>query len=125
MSSGFVWVTSPSFAFRGLMDSYEEYVIQVVFEMLRQRAPEITAWMKANAPWTDRTGNARRSLIAEAMAAVGQKVLALELRYGPRGGEVEYAKYLEYSHAGRYSIIAPAIDYWAPVILADVQAALR
>lgn len=58
---------------------------------------------KRNAPWTDRTGNARASIYGvqfdEPLAIVGQL-----------GIGVEYGKYLELSRQGKYRVIRPTMD---------------
>lgn len=58
---------------------------------------------KRSAPWTDRTGNARGSTYGvqfdEPDAIVGQL-----------GIGVEYGKWLEVAHAGRFRIIRPTMD---------------
>jgi hypothetical protein len=82
-------------------------------------APEIEAWMKQNAIWTDRTGNARQTLSAEA-AELSAGLIEITLSHG-----VEYGIWLELAHGGSYAIIGPAIDYFAPRIWADVQRMVR
>jgi len=56
----------------------------------------------SNAPWTDRTSNARRS-IAESNVSPDGKVGHLLIG-------VDYGKYLELSNEGRYRIIWPTIE---------------
>lgn len=76
---------------------------------------KIEAWMRANAVWEDRTGDARRELRAEVVDMTGHAVLIL-LRHG-----VDYGVYLETMQAGRFAILGPALDTWAPVIWRDLQ----
>ena len=78
---------------------------------------EIETWMKTNARWIDRTGNARQSLYAEVTRLTDSVLLAFD--HG-----MDYGFYLELSHAGRYAIIAPALDEFAPRIWRDVKALL-
>lgn len=79
---------------------------------------KIEAWMRANAVWTDRTGDARRELRAEVIDITGKAVLIL-LRHG-----VDYGLWLEVSNAGKYAILGRALDTWAPVIWRDLQVEL-
>ena len=82
----------PSLLFAQLMVECEE------------QAPETESWMKANAPWEDRTGNARDALWAEAFgtpAAVGIDV--------GHGEDIEYGAYLETVSNGRYGIIKSTV----------------
>lgn len=60
-------------------------------------------WMKENAPWTDRTGNARATLrtTTEHEAKVHHTIWLF--------GGVPYQVWLEVRFAGRYAIIGPAI----------------
>jgi hypothetical protein len=70
--------------------------------------------MKQNAVWTDRTSNARQTLWAEAFDFSDVVVLAF-------GHGVSYGTFLELANQGRYAIITPAIDYFAPKIWQDAQ----
>ena len=59
--SAFVWERSPS----ALADEVEAYVARVqraISAVGEYIAPKIEAWAKENAPWVDRTGNARQGL---------------------------------------------------------------
>jgi len=77
-------------------------------EAIEKLLPQITDWMKANAPWEDRTGDARASL--EAVISNRAKVfLVLWFTYGP---DIDYAVYLENMQAGRFSILSKTMDYW-------------
>jgi hypothetical protein len=78
-------------------------------------APKMQAWMKRNRVWTDRTGDARRGLVAELVVVVG------EMFQITMGHNVEYGRYLEFSNQGRYAVIRPALDYWGPQILKAVR----
>lgn len=87
-----------------------------VTRVAERNAKAIEAWMKANAPWTDRTGQARATLRAEVLEATGKGALIL-LRHGVDYGGL----YLETMQAGRFAIIGLAIDHWAPIIWRDIQ----
>ena len=75
----------------------------------------IEQWMRQHRPWTDRTGDARRLLWIEVFDVVGHAVVIV-LNHG-----VDYGRYLETMQGGRYAIIAPAIDYWGPHIMREIQ----
>lgn len=91
---------------------FEDAIVNVFGE--RQR--EIEAWMKSNAPWKDITGAARASLYTNVIRNFAEVVL--EMRY-PRS--ITYAGYLEYDHAGKFSILGPTQDYWFPILLEDLK----
>ena len=59
--------------------------------------------MKDNAPWTDRTGNARNGLAATSGAEGDLHVLVLY-------GQVPYQIYLELKNSGEYAIIWPTVQ---------------
>jgi len=60
-------------------------------------------YAKQNAPWTDRTGNARQTLFSLVELTPGEAVLYLS--HG-----VSYGKWLELCNQGRYAIIMPAMQ---------------
>jgi hypothetical protein len=62
------------------------------------------AWMKVNAPWKDRTGNARQTLAVFGLHSSDFHELHLH-------GGVPYQIWLEVRHAGRYAVIGPAVKY--------------
>src|SRR5215471_492532 len=75
-----------------------------------QQAREIDEWLPRHAPWRDRTGRARRGLAAwvdETTGPIGTIIIA-------HSQELDYVIWLEIANQGRYSIIRPALDYWAP-----------
>lgn len=75
--------------------------------------PQAEKHMKENAPWTDRTGNARNGLKAQTEVNTNQVILYLfhQVPYGP---------YLELRWSGRYQIINPTIEVFAPKLMAKV-----
>lgn len=116
--TGFVWVSPPpDKVFPALLKYQQEAIYKGILGIARFRAPQIEAWMKQNAPWTDRTANARQSLFTDIEQLAQQVVITLN--HG-----VDYGYWLEVAHQGDYSIILPALDYWARVIWNDVVALL-
>ena len=114
----FQWQTTPADAFTGLFDSYENYIHQVTKAIADYYAPQIEAWMKSNAKWQDRSGNARQTLWADVTEMVGEMV-GIVFDHG-----MEYGLFLETISAGRWAIITPALDHWSPIIFRAVQEAL-
>ena len=75
-----------------------------------QQAEDMEAWMKDNAPWTDRTGRARAGLTAwvnEADGPIGSIIISHDL-------SLDYPIFLETAYQGRWAIITPTLDYWEP-----------
>ena len=77
-------------------------------------APQAEAWMKSNARWTDRTGNARNGLGAQ--PSLSRNKAALVLYHS-----VPYGIYLELRWAGRYAIIRPAIEHFGPIMMQSLS----
>lgn len=114
----FEWDTTPEQMMAEGYDAYVAAIRDAVRQLAQRFAPQIETWMKANAVWTDRTGNARQTLYTEVeqqMTTVG-----ILLSHG-----VDYGVYLELANQGEYSVIGPALDYWAPRIWNAVQALFR
>jgi len=76
----------------------------------QRMAPEVEAYMKNNAPWTDRTGNARNGLAAHAYQE-GDEVGILLYH------QVSYGIWLEVANGGKYAIIQPTIDTMGPRVM--------
>ena len=70
-------------------------------------APECENYMKNNAPWTDRTGNARNGLAARAFRDGSEVGIVLY-------HQVDYGIWLETRWSGKYAIIQPTIDEMGP-----------
>lgn len=81
---------------------------------LQKNAAPAENWMKSNAPWTDRTTNARNGLSARyAGSSGGVHVMVLF-------HTVDYGIWLEVAHEGRYRIIDPALQEWGPRVMKDL-----
>ena len=112
---GVTWEVPPEQAFEELATEYASAIHRGVVAICQRWAPEIANWMKANAPWTDRTGNARQALYTEVNEVVNSMVELIA------GHGVEYGLWLEVRWAGRFAIVNPALDFFAPKIWADVR----
>ena len=113
--SGYFWVQTPTEAFGQLYYAYTDAILRGIMAIANRRAPEIENWMKENAPWTDRTGNARQTLFTE-VQQVTDKMVHIIVSHG-----VHYGLFLEVKNAGKYAIVNPAIDHWGPIIWGDVR----
>lgn len=72
------------------------------------------AYMKTNAPWTDRTSNARNGLDKVVFKRAGAWVLNLF-------GRANYQIWLEVKYGGRDAIITPTIQIWGPRVMANMR----
>lgn len=95
---------------RGAMNKYAE-------DMSRQ----IVTWMKSNAPWEDRTYNARSMLHAN-IKHVGPNRTNVQLTHG-----VFYGKYLEVGtrRMAARPILAPALRHFQPIVVAMMPKLVR
>lgn len=106
-----------------LTHNYITAIHQGLLAIAKKRAPEITEWMKANRPWTDRTNQARTTLHVD-VEPVSDELVNLLLAHG-----VEHGWYLEgltpqgmeTTQGGKYSILLPALDYWGPILMDDIR----
>ena len=112
----FQWQTTPEEAFVELSEAYAQAIHEAVHAIAQRWAPEIEQWMKQNAIWTDRTGNARQTLWADVVEIANQAVVAAF------GHGVDYGTFLELAHGGTYAIVTPALDRFIPLIWRDVAA---
>lgn len=90
--------------------------VDVTFDYL---APRAASQMRENAPWTDRTGNARNGLMAvheKTPMVVHRLVLFHSMPYGI---------WLEVRWSGRYAIIGPTMFDMAPDVALTLGAAVQ
>jgi len=100
------------------LDAWFERVRAALFALAQEHAREAEGWMKENAPWTDRTGNARQGL--KATVSMEEAEIRITLSH-----TVDYGVYLELRQGpGRRPILAPARERQAPLLLEDVKALL-
>jgi hypothetical protein len=83
-----------------------------VAEAVEQGAMELEMYAKFNAPWADRTGEARNGLTASVYEEGGEIVLEL-------AHSVDYGIWLELIQDGRFAIIMPTLEALGPRIIRD------
>ena len=99
--NGIIWVRDSLTPGLERFPSELQLAIQATFQ---EQAPRVAEYMKRNAPWNDRTGDARAGLGAD---FVGDRYFGgsyLRLYHG-----VPYGIFLETRFAGKYAIIAPTL----------------
>lgn len=77
-------------------------------------ATQASAYARQNAPWTDRTSNARNGLFARAER--DRPVYRIIIAHS-----VPYGVWLEVRWSGRYQIIRPTVDHTGPELMRTVQ----
>ena len=112
-----VWPNgTPEQVFLANFDAYLDDIHAALAALMQSYAPRIEAWMKQNASWTDRTGNARQGLLTEVEMVIDEAI------YLYLAHKMDYGQYLELNHQGRFAIIVPALEHFAPLIWRDVKA---
>lgn len=104
-----------------LLDKLEEgaeLTRQKIRSVLEYKAPQLEAHMKINAPWTDRTGNARQGLRAEAFEDGDNMGIILY-------HQVPYGIWLELANGQRYAIIIPTLESQGPEVMASIERILE
>jgi hypothetical protein len=74
-----------------------------VMDAMEDGKEEVEQYARDNAPWADRTGQARNGLIASVYEDSGEIVLEL-------AHTVDYGEWLELIQDGRFAIIMPTLE---------------
>lgn len=106
-----------SSAMEGLA-GYGESVAASLTDTLLHSAEKMEHDAKANRPWTDRTGNARRTMEG-VFARDGDRFIA-----GVEG-HMPYSVFLELGFDGRFSVLQETVNALAPETLREVSARIR
>ena len=111
--------SDPSFQFKPgalgtNLKNFNHDIDALVAAVVDYRADKATEYMKKNAKWKDRTGNARATLAAYTLHYGGGD-LATRQTYDVHEihlhGGMPYQIWLEIRWAGKYAIIGPAVKY--------------
>jgi hypothetical protein len=111
MSGAIVWEYSLD-DMAGKLDEYGVRIMVAIDALARYFANRMQNEMRINAPWTDRSGNARTGLFSFADSAATDVVII----YLSHGHSVEYGKWLELANQGHYAIIMPTLQRMVPEI---------
>jgi len=114
-------MASSSIQWRGTVDMgrnctiYGNKVIEAVNQVAAYFAPVLETYARKNAPWTDRTSNARTGLHTW-VEELSKDIVVLYLSHS-----VYYGIFLETRAAGRWSAVWPAIQAHLPKITAMLK----
>lgn len=111
-----------TFVFDSLTPSLKELLprIDAAVDLVFDRyEPEAETYARVNAPWTDRTGNARNGLFAKHDS---EPMVRHELTVY---GTMPYTFWLEVRWSGKYAIIGPTLLHVAPLLAGDLAAAIN
>ena len=109
------------------LQNYFVGVTERLSEVGRSASAEMEAFAKQNRPWTDRTGNARRTMegvcgwnSASAQGSASGDVFSVGVE-----GHMPYSVFLELGYGGKYSVLAPTVHHFAPDILLSFAGCLN
>lgn len=112
------WTVPPSAKWPKGYDNYANALYEATLETFLKYEPLIVMWMKDNAQWQDHTGLARELLHVNIESDAG--TITMRLAHG-----APYGVFLEVMHQGVFSILGPALDYWAPKLWGAIGARMR
>lgn len=102
-------------SFLDTVERIKRAVDEMTDEAFEACAQQMESYAKLNAPWQNRTGNARRSLTGvTSLEPLGVKEAAIT-------GGMEYSPSLELEHDGRYSILFPTVTGFAPNVFGYME----
>lgn len=90
------------------LDSMKGRLFAAVKMLASTEATKLQGYMQRKRPWTDRTGEAKRRLSAT-VSTPNDHLVRITLSHG-----VDYGKWLELAHEGKYAIIKPTIKKQGP-----------
>lgn len=110
LSGQFFWVTN---TLTPTMLGLHLAIEAAIEKQLHEMAERMEMYMKANAPWEDRSGDARSGLTAQAERINGQPGIVLY-------HTVDYGIWLEIRWGGEYAIIQPTIEHFQGEIMSGI-----
>lgn len=105
----FRWNIPPEQYLPALTKNYAEALEADILRLADSLTDQIADWMRAEARWQDRTGNARAALYADVLHVARQSVTIL-VSHGPA---IDYSVYLETS---RFGVISDTVDNFGPLV---------
>jgi hypothetical protein len=94
--------------------TFEPRLTAAIGLLFERSGAQAEAYMKINAPWTDRTSNARNGLSNLVEFTGARWFLTLF-------GRVSYQIYLEASNGGKYAVIGPTLLIWGPRLMSQTR----
>lgn len=93
------------------VDQYGEKVLVAVAAVAGRIATIMQNSAKNNAPWTDRTGNARSGLFGTVETDLSRQMVIIYLSHGVT---INYGVWLELAHSGKFGVIMRTIERHLP-----------
>lgn len=114
---GFQWETKPTAVFPQAYQSHSQAVFAYIVEVAEKNGKEGAVWMKANHKWENVTGKAEAGLTVDVTASPMERV-EMTFNYG---ADVPYDIFLELANAGRFAILAPAVDLFGVKVMNELK----
>lgn len=103
---------------------YVRAIQKSIVAIAQARAPEIADYMRANHPWQNQTGEAE-SKLGVRVEEIETELVELLLEHGAFHGwyleGINPATMREMMRGGQYAILAPTVDAFGPVLMADIR----
>ena len=99
--AGIRWSTPPS-ELATAVERYGDRVLTAVAAVAQRVATEMQNQAQADAPWTDRTGNARTGIFGTSEADFAARVVTIYLSHS---ATLTYPLFLEIGNSGKYAVI--------------------
>jgi hypothetical protein len=102
------------------IEAHDKKVKRVVAAQFLRAEQEAPGFMKLNAPWMDRTGNARAGLHAK--LNIENQGEAFELIFAHT---VFYGIFLEARFSGKFAIIMPTVNYFGSLLMDRIASSIN
>ena len=119
-SAGIRWRRTPN-ELASAVEQYGDRVLRAVAAVAQYTATAMQNDAKANAAWTDRTGNARTGIFGTSEADFAAKVVTIYLSHG---ATIDYGVFLELANSGRYAVIMRTMEAHYPEVMQMLREAL-
>ena len=96
--------------------NFEFKMYEAMDEVAADFAMEMEAYARSNAPWEDRTGDARGGLTGQVDTSAETGTLSVNLFH-----TVDYGVWLEIRWGGKYAIIIPTMENMGPKLLQKME----
>lgn len=106
------WNITPEESWGALAQAQVDAIEADLVRLVDSLTDDAAAWMKREARWQDRTGEARAGLYSDILVVARESVFLL-LSHGPAIG---YSQWLEYAYGGRFGILDDATDHFWPIL---------
>lgn len=97
------------------IDNFANLAMYILWLVAQEHAVDMEAYAKAHAPWTDRTGDARKTL--KGTAQQDAISTAIQIAHG-----MPYGEYLEHANSGKFAILWPTIQNEYAQFIGDIEA---